>query len=122
MVIKRKTTMKKTKKTAKVKKATKKLAGIKPSKKALAKKAPAKKAPAKKAKKAPAKAAKPVLKPVVKRVADKKEVITACPVIDETGVVVMKSVDDNDAADDNHGVVMKPFIDNGVLTLVPDED
>jgi hypothetical protein len=113
MVIKRKTTMKKTKKTAKVKKATKKLAGIKPSKKALAKKAPAKKA-----KKAPAKAAKPV----VKRVADKKEVITARPVIDETGVVVMKSVDDNDAADDNHGVVMKPFIDNGVLTLVPDED
>lgn len=91
--------MKKTKKT------------VKASKKKTVKKAPAKKATKKVAP-----------KPVVKRVVAKKEVITAQPITDETGVVVMKSVDDRDDADDDGGVRMKAVMEGGVLTMVPDED
>lgn len=91
--------MKKTKKT------------VKASKKKTVKKAPVKKA---------TKKAAP--KPVVKRAPAKKEVITAQPITDETGVVVMKSVDDHDDADDNSGVSMKAVMEGGVLTMVPDED
>jgi len=100
-----------------MKKKTKKLVKkvVKAAKKA-SKKAPAKK-PTKKVVKA---AVKKVAKPI-KRVAE-QETIMAQPATDESGMVMMRSIDDQDDDDQNEGVALIPVLDNGVLTLVPEAD
>lgn len=97
---------KKTKKT--VKKSVKAV-------KKVAKKAPAKKATKKVVKPAVKKVAKPI-----KRVSE-QETILAQPATDESGMVMMRSVDEQEDDDQDEGVVLIPIYDNGVLTMVPAE-
>jgi hypothetical protein len=50
-----------------------------------------------------------------------KESVKVSPVVDSTGTVVMKSIDDVGETTRNPGTTMKPVVDKetGVLTMVP---
>jgi hypothetical protein len=50
-----------------------------------------------------------------------KESVKVSPVVDSTGTVVMRSVDDAGETTSNPGTIMKPVVDKetGVLTMVP---
>lgn len=98
----------------KTKKKTVKKATVKSVKK-VAKKAPAKKS-TKKVVKPAVKKSKPI-----KRVAE-QETILAQPATDESGMVMMRSVDDQDDDDQNEGVALIPIYEDGVLTMVPETD
>lgn len=97
----------------KAKKSVKK--AVKATKK-VSKKAPAAKKSVKKVVKPAVKKSKPI-----KRVAV-QETILAQPATDESGMVMMRSVDDQDDDDQNEGVALIPIYDNGVLTMVPESD
>jgi hypothetical protein len=62
----------------------------------------------------------------IKRISDDTQEVQIEPVIDSTGTVVMRSVDDHNEITTNNskGTVLKPTLDKetGVLTMVPVQD
>lgn len=61
----------------------------------------------------------------IKRISDDIQEVQIEPVVDSTGTVVMRSIDDhNEITNNSKGIVLKPTIDKdtGVLTMVPLQD